>query len=234
MTRSEHYNGCKARGVCVNCVKRPPARGRVRCRACLRKSVKSTLRWSRRHLKIRRALQRHRMESLYWSNPDIYRSKATDRRLLKKINGICQDCPKPCLEDNIRCKRCRDRDRLASRRWDAKRRAQEAKRDALYIPVDVVIDLTRVRVLRAGVRLDWFSASELNEALGYFDNREKNNLTQMLGRLTRAGRFERRDSQAIHNSGSQWEYCITQAGRDELAAVLRGDRRVAIAAGRAA
>lgn len=169
------------------------------------------------------------MASLYWSNREVFVERNRARKLAKKLAGVCLDCPAPALEDNLRCGVCRERD-LANRRVSARQTAQdESAAIAAYVPVDEVVDLARVRVLRAARHLDWFESGALLVELGYEDERHRNTLTAAITRLAKSGGFERRLSQELRGmraSGGKYEYRITAAGVAELDAILGGKVRV--------
>lgn len=172
---------------------------------------------------------RHLKESLYYSNPMIYKLIREDRREAKERTGTCIDCPRPRIAGNIRCRSCRAVNRRSVMVAWRRRRDEERRLDAAYRPLDSIVDLTRIRVLRAARFLDWFSGSELNELLGNVDDTARNTATQMLTRLARAGRFERREAvgdTGMRAAGSPYEYRITQAGRDELERTIGVGRTV--------
>lgn len=222
MTRVERYADRKARRVCVDCDKAPAVAGRVRCRSCRRSASEASQRWALQHREREREIRLHRVESLRHSNPEVFREESRVRRRAKADNGICYDCARQAV-DGVRCRRHRDLNRRYARRNSARRRRRERIQVAAYRPLDEVVDLTKVRLLRAALRLEWFTTADLNEELGHVDDRQRNTLTQALNRLTRGGRFARRRAQGGHVVGSPYEYEITDVGRAELAAILRGE-----------
>jgi hypothetical protein len=65
---------------------------------------------------LRALMGGHRRVSLYWSNRDAICASNAERRLAKKLDHTCSDCPKRSLVDNVRCEGCRDRNRATSAR----------------------------------------------------------------------------------------------------------------------
>lgn len=183
--------------------------------------------------------QTHARASLYWSQPDVARAYLVDYRKAKTEEGTCRRCPKIAEPSRTLCKACGKRDRKAARKRMRKLRALRRREDRAYVPLDAIVDLARVRVLRLTRRLDWFSSYELNELLGNVDEKQRNTGAQLLGRLTKAGLFERRDGdgrlEGLRGVGSTLEYRITAAGIAEVDAILSGkNRRVLGATKRAA
>jgi len=136
--------------------------------------------------------RRHAIDSRYWSNREAILAALSARNLNRKVAGKCRRCPKRAQQDHGLCRRCAKIDREKTRARMAALRARRRAEDARYLPLEEVVDLTRVRVLRAARYLDWFSTAELNEILGNATMTRRNTATAMLGRLTRAGLFERR------------------------------------------
>ena len=239
MTTANRYHDRKRRKVCVVCESPDIAADRVRCPGCLADNNRvsgayHTLRRMRGPVPASMA-DRHTKLSLYWSNHDVYREAMRQRRLEKKIAGQCRDCPADSLEDNVRCAECREKD-LASKHGKRPRRTADAEL-AAYQPLDEVIDLTRVRVLRAARYLEWFATQDLNEQLEVSDETARNSITQAVIRLARAGMLERRltsGGAGIRARSSLYEYRITPAGIADLEAVLSGSRVVRINHRRAA
>jgi hypothetical protein len=226
VTRMERYNDRRSRRVCVDCGAKPARRKRVRCRGCCRKGARASQRWIRRNRKRDREQRLHRIESIRLSNPELYRADLKARRCQKKNNGICVDCPRIAVEGRVRCRRCLDLNVVYAMRTKKRRKRQEEIEIAAYRPLDAVIDLTRVRLLRAARWLNWFATQELTEMLGPKDGRERNTLTQALSRMARTGEFQRRKTLhgllGMTGGGSPYEYRITQRGIDEIDALLRG------------
>lgn len=93
----------------------------------------------------------------------------------------------------------------------------------LYEPLDELLEHPTVRILRALRRLGWVSSYELNEELRVlYDRHVTNAFTARLGRLYRDGLVQRRKSPAVKGLfglgglGSDYEYSITDAGREDL------------------
>lgn len=217
--RRAQYDARKAAHECVGCGDPLPEEARsVRCDGCRKRNRQATYRARNADAKLAKA--RHYAASLYWSNQDYFRALAAERRLQTKLAGKCVDCPEPCLEDNARCAFCRDA-------YAASRRARGQEEEAPLAPVREVTDLTRVRVLRAARFLDWFSTQEFTtEILEIHDATMRNTITVMIKRLVRAGLIERSEVPivaGIRQSGSQYQYRITPAGRAELDGILGGD-----------
>jgi hypothetical protein len=216
MTPKEQYDARKAARECVGCGDPLPAEvTTARCDDCRKRNRQATYRARRTDEKLARA--RHYIASLYLSNPEHFKALAAERRLKNKLAGKCVDCPAPCLEDNARCAYCRDAYN-ESRRVEARLPAPTLMRE--------VTDLTRVRVLRAAQHLDWFSTQELTtEILEIRDATKRNIVTVMIRRLVQAGRLERLEVPivaGIRQSGSQFQFRITQAGRAEIRGILGG------------
>lgn len=174
--------------------------------------------------------RKHVNRSLYWSNRPHILAALSERNLDRKVSGQCRRCPRAAQSDHGMCRRCAAKDRASARlrmkRLRVRRRREERREIAAYRPIDEVTDLNRVRILRAAKMLDWFSGAELNEILGAVDRDQRNTTTQMLSRLTRAGRFERREVASVHDViGSPFEYRITAAGLSELEQTLGTGRR---------
>lgn len=236
MTRTERYEDRKRRRVCVDCGERPTIRGRVRCPACRRKAVAASQRWAQQNRDHEREVRLQRTASLRLSNPEATRADQRARRAVKRANGMCLDCPRPSLEGAVRCKRCRDANRVWARESSERRRKRERLEIETYRPLDEIIDLTRVRVLRAAKPLEWFTCAQMFDALGGGNDTQRNTVAQMLTRLGKQGRLDRQRIPKMFSTGygTQWEYQITQAGRDELAAILSGERRITFSGRRAA
>lgn len=91
-------------GICVRChATRMPEEPHARCEDCLEVLRKQ----HRRHYERgggraghARYYRKHR--------PDILKA-AADRRVQKKVDGICSDCAAPCRQDAGRCNYCSDR-----------------------------------------------------------------------------------------------------------------------------
>lgn len=107
MPTKAEYADLRLRGVCVDCTKRPARPGEVRCGVCAASSAKRAKEWRANNRERSRTAAQHRRESIYWSNPEVFRAEMTERRLAKKVRGVCIDCPAPCLDDNVRCKACK-------------------------------------------------------------------------------------------------------------------------------
>lgn len=196
-------------------------------------------------LEERRARARHRMESLYWSNPDVYRAAFIELRLAKKLAGTCLDCSAPALEDNERCKKHRDSNRASHETYRARRRAESraaliAKKAAErreirdYVPMDQIVNLPRVRVLRAARRLEWFSQLEMFKLLGGGTESQREVIAQTICRAAKAWLLERRPCSGFAGGGAKWDYRITAAGVADLEAVLSGRNRRVLSGKRAA
>jgi hypothetical protein len=224
MTRAERYADRKARKVCVDCGLEPAKRRRVRCVGCAAKASEATMAWEARNRVTAQENRNHRQESLYWSNPEAVRAELKERRLYKMANGICVDCPEPSVEGRSRCKRCLKSNVIYAQRTAARKRRREERAIKAYAPLDEIVDLNRVHVLRAARRLDWFDFADLREAAGCADGEsvEANTLVVALTRMTRAGMFERRPTQVLRSSGSRYDYRITAVGCEYLDAVLGG------------
>lgn len=225
MTKIERYEDRKRRQVCVDCEGKL-APGRVRCRRCLRDNNLATKRWYARSGSVMTEEENHTQASLYWSNRDVFAERLKARRLYKAANGICRECPDVAEEGHTKCTKHRKRDARKARERDARRRKAEKRELARYRPLDEIIDLTRIRVLRAARMLEWFTTFEINDDLGNHDERARNTTTQMVVRLARQGVLERDVNAMGDRRGSPWRYRITEKGRTEVDAVLRGGRPI--------
>lgn len=86
-----------------------------------------------------------------------------------------------------------------------------------YMPLDILLDLPRVRTLRVLKRFSWASISDLLIALDDVDadHKTRNTLVQAIDRHVDQGHVERDASQP-----KRCLYRITDAGRAELARLL--------------
>jgi hypothetical protein len=190
---------------------------------------------------LRKLKNTHSRASLYWSNRDVILRNFSEMKIERKVAGICRRCPTPCLEDHGMCARCRRKEnasaRVRMRKLRRRRRAAERREVASYVPIDEVVSLPRVRILRAARRLEWFTTDELNKDLGVIDAVPRNTNTKMIGRLVTLGRLQRRIIEARHldrGNGSQFEYQIATAGITEIDAILGGRLKPSRAGRRAA
>lgn len=205
-------------------------------RVCAEGCGRFVSRWRLRCRRCARMIDLHLRLSLYWSNLDVAKAIAADRRQNKKLDGLCQDCPAPSLPDCTRCAVCRVKNNATSTVRARRRNRALAREVAAYRPLDEVIDLTRVRVLRALVRLEWVSCSDLIDTLGGVDDTMRNTISQQLTRLAKSGHVEKRRIPPLTGSGygAQWEYQIAQKGRANLDEIMRGGGRKFLAGKRAA
>jgi hypothetical protein len=223
----ERYETLKANRQCTDCkVALTPDRG-VRCLGCWLKARQSTRRWRGKNEEYFLARTRHRAASLYWSNPEVLRAALGERRLSKKVRGLCYECPAPALDDNVRCAVCRDKSNARRRVGKAGKVSsiEERREIAEYRPLDEQSGLTRVRVLRGMRRLDWIAPNDFAESIGCVDATERNTVSAMMRRLVGTGLLERRDVQGpagIRGLGSLYDYRITAAGCAEFDAIARG------------
>lgn len=225
MTRKERYDDRRARGRCVDCGAKAAPR-RIRCKRCCRKSSRAARAYQERNREQYLLMHAHKRWSLKLSNPGLLdESRARYER--KVNNGMCVDCPRVAEDGGRYCERCHKRRIVSWRRYRRKKRREERAAVRAYVPLDQVIDLTRVRILRAARDLDWFSTHEINCEMGASDARVRNAVTQMLRRLAKAGVLERRT--ATDAIGGKYEYRISESGRAELTDVLGGRRRPCLA-----
>jgi hypothetical protein len=90
-----------------------------------------------------------------------------------------------------------------------------------YTPIDEILASSKVRILRALLRLDWCGVDTLQEALDTFENEQSYNaICSVLYRLVSNGFVERR------GRIRDYEYRITPSGRAELARRLQTDMAV--------
>lgn len=92
-----------------------------------------------------------------------------------------------------------------------------------YIPLDELLKMPRVRILRVLLHFDWTSCEDINLALDNLEEREANTYSACLGRMVREGFVEkkvvwrRRLSRATRRNDWNWSrYRITAAGRKHL------------------
>lgn len=108
-------------------------------------------------------------------------------------------------------------------------RANKWKNPNRYLPLDELLAMPRVRILRTLTHFDWASGEDINVALDNLDERSANAHSMCLGRMVREGLVERRGLWG--RSGSRREsrgglnpaytrYRITDAGRRELRDLL--------------
>lgn len=83
-----------------------------------------------------------------------------------------------------------------------------------YLPLDELLELPRVRVLRVLQRRDWSSMREILDHLNENDPATWQAFNSALIRHVKSGSVDRRGT-----IGS-YEYRITQAGREELRRIL--------------
>jgi hypothetical protein len=224
-------------GRCVDCNAKKAEPRRARCARCLRKLAEASRRWAEAHREVNLLKRDHKRWSLKLSNP-AHASEENQLRYQKKVaNGMCVQCPRAAENATRFCARCQKRRRIAWRKYHRKTRLAARRELREHRPIEEIVDLTRVRILRAARHLEWFATSELNEALGSVDLTVRNRVTKMLGRLTSQGRIERRETESVGGlrpSGSDYEYQITPAGIAELYAVLGGRLKPCRAGRRAA
>lgn len=235
MTHRERYDDRRRRGRCVDCGAKAEHR-RARCR----KHVRLRAMWDRSYQasNIERItlIREHKIWSLKLSNPNGIDSVSHERYELKVSNGMCVECPRVAEGGKRYCTRCHRRRLIVWRRYARKRRraARTAVRD--YLPLDTIVNLTRVRILRAACGLEWFSTFEINREMGASNLRVRNTVTKMLERLTKCGALDRRiatGGEGMRAAGGKYEFNITAAGRAEIDAVLGGRRRPSMAGKRA-
>jgi len=129
-----------------------------------------------------------------------------------------------------RCRDCFNAHRTRNRT------SQSRKPDAgeRYVPIDDIVQMPKVRVLRAIRHMGWVEAPDLYEAMDLDDDRRiRSRHHTGLSRAVAAGHVERRVCTQRRTDGNGnrlievFEYRITQAGRDALRAVLADyDRRL--------
>lgn len=87
-----------------------------------------------------------------------------------------------------------------------------------YLPVDELLELPRVRVLRVLKHFDWADMRQICDSLNESSKAAWMALNSALIRHVRSGSVERCADRVPH------QYRITAAGRDELASILaRGE-----------
>ncbi|HET9063753.1 MAG TPA: hypothetical protein VFO62_10730 [Candidatus Binatia bacterium] len=231
MTRKERYGDRRRRGRCVDCGRKAEPR-RARCRRHARIQTIAKEKYHAANAERIALMREHRRYSLMLSNPGIRGEEASVRYRMKVDNGMCASCPRVAENGKRYCHRCHKRRLISWRRYRRKKRREERAALRAYVPLDQVVDLTRVRILLAARSLDWFSTYEINRELGATDAHVRNTVTQMLRRLANAGALERREcvgDVGLRASGGQYEYRITMAGRTEVVDVLGGRRRPSFA-----
>lgn len=96
------------------------------------------------------------------------------------------------------------------------RRVASVAAFARYYPLDELLEMPRVRVLRAMRHFDWASAEDLRVALDIpADRRAWNTLAKQLQRLTVEGALERTGPHA-----TLFQYRITELGKRQLRGLL--------------
>ena len=95
-----------------------------------------------------------------------------------------------------------------------------------YTPIDSILALPTVRVLRAMRFHGWISGGELLDSLTVAPGSERWNYNAVMYRLHRDGMLERRRSAGITASNDRHEYRITAAGRADLQRRLTTDMEV--------
>lgn len=91
--------------------------------------------------------------------------------------------------------------------------------DQRYLPLDELLEMPRVRILRALRRFDWVSVEDINLALDNLDDRAANAHTKCVERLVREGHLEKRGTNWSNN-----RYRITDRGKQHLKDLLaRGE-----------
>lgn len=97
-------------------------------------------------------------------------------------------------------------------------RTQRFQANHRYLPIDELLELPRVRVLRALKHFDWMSMKQICEWLNEHDSASWQALNSALKRHTESGCVELRDSTIPRH------YRITPKGRAELVQILaRGE-----------
>ncbi len=99
---------------------------------------------------------------------------------------------------------------------------EHCRRDsAKYVPLDALLEMPRVRLLRMLSRTDeWLGAVEIAEHLDVGDLAERRVLSQCVSRGAADGLLEVRVGSGWSWIGSPRQYRITEAGRAELVLLL--------------
>lgn len=88
-------------------------------------------------------------------------------------------------------------------------------RSARYMPLDELLEMPRVRILRTLQRFDWATCEDVRLALGIdADERDANTFSTMITRLAREGYLERDNAQFPPR------YRINECGREHLRDLL--------------
>ena len=90
----------------------------------------------------------------------------------------------------------------------------------LYRPIDEILQIPRVRILRALSRLGWVETADLTVHLEVtYDEHVCGAYVSLVSRMVREGVIDRRATTG--GRGSNFEHAISAAGRAELAEKLR-------------
>lgn len=93
-----------------------------------------------------------------------------------------------------------------------------------YVPLDELLAMPRIRIVRTLLRFGWAEGVDIFEALGdvLHDPRVNNNYSVVLSRLVRERALKRREIvNGKGRSGGRYEYAVTLLGRVELAMAMR-------------
>lgn len=210
--RRAAYLDRKARQVCIDCAAPLEEDDGLRCGFCDERDKAAK---SERNTSPRGRVVRRRQQARY--------------RRRQRARGLCLKCPAKATSGQL-CARCRavatkaQRDYRArkaagitvlsterrKRRTAAVARVAAARREVrAYRPLDELERDPRRRVLRALLRLDWPTASEIFDVLNVEDGceaTERSTYAQVLSRLARRGLIERRGPRGAY------EHRLTAAG----------------------
>lgn len=91
-----------------------------------------------------------------------------------------------------------------------------------YEPLDELLEMPRIRLLRAITRFGWVSSEELIDVVvGHGDDIRANTYVVQLGRLVKHGFVDRRGERNAPNiGGSSYEYRINARGLAHIAEML--------------
>ena len=101
-------------------------------------------------------------------------------------------------------------------------RERLARNALTYVPLDLLLEMPRVRLLRLLARIDeWLGAIEISEMLDVGDETDRRALSQAISRGARDGLLEFREIGAGWSwIGSPRQYRISDRGRAELELLL--------------
>lgn len=243
--RRQQYLDRKLAGECVACgVGMMQDADSVTCVDCRVVKSEATQRWIAKHpAKMRKIRQR-------WRRNNRKHLRRAQKRFYDqhKADGLCTKCTEPALDNHNCCAKHAHKRRLEtkhskrrrSKNPETRRRARPRKRRLqtwtkqtelhpsiirLEMRPTEILESMRYRILSAIRWRDWSQLAEIIEAaeIGTWetDRKRYDCAQQMIGRLAKAGRLERRPF-----FSNFFEYRITAAGIAELEE-MRAETRIA-------